>query len=92
MKSFVIHAQKLNGENNPENDDIFICRIPMPSGERDYPVSFTRMQIPILLSYYLTISRAKGQSLTKAGLYLPRNVFSQGHLMQHYPDVETQME
>jgi hypothetical protein len=41
MKSFVLHAQKLNGENNPENDDIFIHRIPMPSGERDYPVSFT---------------------------------------------------
>lgn len=84
MKPFVLHARKLHGDNNPENDDIFIHRIPMPSGERDYPVPFTRMQFPVLVSYltllYLTITRAQGQSLTRAGLYLPRNVFSHGHL------------
>ena len=80
MKPFVLRAQKLHGDNNPENDDIFIHRIPMPSGERDYPVPFTRMQFPVLVSYYLTITRAQGQSLTRAGLYLPRNVFSHGHL------------
>ena len=81
MRPFVLHAQKLHvNKNNPENDDIFIHRIPMPSGEKDYPVPFTRMQFPILVSYYLTISPAQGQSLTRAGLYLPRNVFSHGHL------------
>ena len=34
MKPFVLHARKLHGDNNPENDDIFIHIIPMPSGER----------------------------------------------------------
>ena len=31
--------------------------------------------------YYLSFNRAQGQSLKKAGLYLPRSVFSHGH---HY--------
>ena len=32
------------------------------------------------VSYYLTINRAQGQSLKRAGLYLPKNVFTHGHL------------
>ena len=38
------------------------------------------MQFPILVSYYLTISRAQGQTFQKAGMYLPKNVFAHGHM------------
>ena len=43
-------------------------------------VSFKRVQFPVLLAYYLTLNRAQGQSLQRAGLYLPQSVFSHGHL------------
>ena len=38
------------------------------------------MQFPVLLAYYLTINRAQGQTLQKAGMYLPKSVFCHGHL------------
>ena len=34
----------------------------------------------MLGTYYLTGNRAQGQTLKKAGLYLPRSVFSHGHV------------
>ena len=43
-------------------------------------VSFKRVQFPVLLAYYLTLNRAQGQSLQRAGIYLPQSVFSHGHL------------
>jgi len=76
-----ILARKLN--NNGADDptaDIFIPRIPMTSKDFDYPVPFVRVQFPVLVAYYLTISRAQGQTFQKAGLYLPRNVFAHGHM------------
>ena len=50
--------------------------------DTDFPVPFKRLQFPVLLAlaYYLTLNRAQGQSLDKAGLYLPKSVFSHGHL------------
>ena len=84
LSKHLIHARKLNagGESGTilPTDDIFIPRIPMISKESDYPVLFKRLQFPILVSYYLTINRAQGQSLKRAGLYLPKNVFTHGHL------------
>ena len=76
-----ILARKLNN-NGPDDPtaDIFIPRIPMTSKDFDYPVPFVRMQFPVLVAYYLTISRAQGQTFQKAGLYLPRNVFAHGHM------------
>jgi ATP-dependent DNA helicase PIF1 len=40
------------------------------------------MQFPVLVvvAYYLTVDRAQGQSLERAGIYLPKSVFSHGHL------------
>jgi len=74
-----IHARKLNATGDG-NDDIFIPRIPLRSNESDYPVPFIRMQFPVLVAYYLTISRAQGQTFKKAGMYLPENVFAHGHM------------
>ena len=38
----------------------------------------------VLLAYYLTLNRAQGQTLKTAGMYLPRSVFSHGHLYVGY--------
>ena len=74
-----IRAKKLNATGDG-SDEIFIPRIPLRSNESDYPVPFIRMQFPVLLAYYLTISRAQGQTFKKAGMYLPKNVFGHGHM------------
>jgi hypothetical protein len=52
----------------------------MISKDTDFPVPFKRLQFPVLLAYYLTLNRAQGQSLDRAGIYLPKSVFSHGHL------------
>ena len=77
IKKHVIRAKKLEGGHNAE---ILIPRIPMVSKDTDFPVPFKRLQFPVLGAYYLTLNRAQGQSLNKAGMYLPRSVFSHGHL------------
>ena len=52
----------------------------MISKDSDFPIPFKRLQFPVLGAYYLSFNRSKGQSLTKAGLHLPRSLFSHGHL------------
>ena len=77
----LIKAHKLGGGLKSE---ILIPRIPMISKDTDFPVSFKRLQFPVLGAYYLTLNRAQGQSLKKAGMYLPTSVFSHGHLFVGY--------
>ena len=52
----------------------------MMSKVSSYPVPFKRTQYPVLGAYYLTINRAQGQTLERAGLYLEESVFTHGHL------------
>ncbi|KAL7530004.1 hypothetical protein ACHAWF_003203 [Thalassiosira exigua] len=77
LKPHLIVAKKLKGGANSE---ILVPRIPMISKESDFPVPFKRLQFPVLLAYYLTPNRAQGQSLDRAGAFLPKSVFSHGHL------------
>ncbi len=72
----LIKAQKLCGGLN---DIILIPRIPMISKDSSFPVPFKQVQFPVLGAYYLTINRAQGETLGRAGLYLPRSVFCHGH-------------
>ena len=73
----LIKAERLIGG---ANSIILIPRIPVMSKDSSFPVPFKRVQFPVLLAYYLTINRAQGQTLQRAGLYLPRSVFCHGHL------------
>ncbi len=41
---------------------------------------FTRRQFPVQLAFAFTINKAQGQTLKKAGVYLPRPVFTHGQL------------
>ena len=71
----LIRAVKLDGGPDAE---VLIPRIPMVSDSTDFPAPFRRWQFPVLIGYYLTISRAQGQTLKKAGLDLPQSVFGHG--------------
>ena len=73
----LIKAENVSGGRN---STILIPRIPMISNDSGYPVPFKRVQFPVLAAYYLTINRAQGQTLERAGLYLEKSVFSHGHL------------
>ena len=76
----LIFARKLKCEGNAD-DDVLIPRIPTISKDTEASfVSFKRTQFPILVAYYMTLNRAQGQTLERAGMYLPTSVFSHGHL------------
>ena len=77
LSNSLIKAQKLT---KGPNSILLIPRIPMISKDSSFPVPFKRVQFPVLGAYYLTINRAQGQTLGRAGLFLPRSVFCHGHL------------
>ena len=77
----LIFAQKLGASDDGDDREILIPRIPTISKDTGGTfVSFKRTQFPVLVAYYLTLNRAQGQTLQRSGMYLPRSVFSHGHL------------
>ena len=58
----------------------FLPRIPMTSEETGFPFKMRRLQFPIRLGYAMTINKAQGQTLDRAGLYLKSPVFDHGQL------------
>jgi hypothetical protein len=60
---------------------VFLPRIPLcPSDDEMFPFRFKRKQLPIRLSFAMTINRAQGQTIPNIGVYLPDPVFSHGQL------------
>ncbi len=59
---------------------IDIPRIKMSPSDQIHGVPFTRRQFPVRLAFAFTINKAQGQTLKKAGVYLPRPVFTHGQL------------
>ena len=58
---------------------VCIPKIKLFSAETD-AMQFQRIQFPIRLAFAMTINKAQGQTLDRAGLYLPKPVFSHGQL------------
>ncbi len=59
---------------------IDIPRIIMSPSDTMHAVKFTRRQFPVQLAFAFTIDKAQGQTLKKAGDYLPQAVFTHGQL------------
>ncbi|XP_074305504.1 uncharacterized protein LOC141640719 [Silene latifolia] len=60
---------------------VFLPRITLkPSKSSKFPINFQRKQFPIKLSFAMTINKAQGQTLQRAGVYLPKPCFSHGQL------------
>ncbi|XP_074347225.1 uncharacterized protein LOC141686063 [Apium graveolens] len=57
-----------------------ILRIEMIPTDTSWPFEFKRIQFPLHICYAMTINKSQGQSLDTVGLYLPRAVFSHGHV------------
>ena len=52
---------------------------PQPSDPR-FPFTLRRRQFPVRVAFAMAINKSQGQSLERAGLLLPRPVFSHGQL------------
>lgn len=50
------------------------------TGDRDFPIPFSRTQFPVQPAFCLTINKSQGQSLDKVGVLLSGPVFSHGQL------------
>ena len=61
---------------------VYVPRIPMKEELNKNGTSYhlRRVQFPCRLGYALTINKAQGQTLTRAGVYLPTPCFSHGQL------------
>jgi hypothetical protein len=59
----------------------FLPRIPLcPSDDEMFPFHFKRKQLPVRLSFAMTVNKAQGQTIPNVGIYLPESVFSHGQL------------
>ena len=58
----------------------FLPRIPMTSQANSLPFVLQRRQFPVKLAWAMSINKAQGQSLEKAGIYLEEPVFAHGQL------------
>ena len=59
---------------------IDIPRVNMSPSDTTYGVKFKRRQFPVRLAFTMTVNKAQGQTLTRAGVYLPQPVFTHGQL------------
>ena len=54
------------------------------------PCTVSRLQFPIKIAYCLTINRAQGQSASKCGILLPKDVWTHGQIYVPFLDAEIQ--
>ena len=65
-------------QNITNNQRIMIHRMPMTSDETGFPFRLKRIQLPIRLSYCITINKSQGSTFDRVGIYLPVGVFDHG--------------
>ncbi|KAH7816885.1 putative DNA helicase [Monocercomonoides exilis] len=63
-----------------KNSSVILAPILTTSRDRTLPFCLKRLQIPVRVSFAMTINKAQGQSFSHVGLYLPNPVYSHGQL------------
>lgn len=68
--------------SNGDADDIYVLpRIPMASSAGSkLPFVLRRLQFPIKVAFALTINRSQGQTFMRAGILIPRSVWTHGQI------------
>lgn len=75
----VIHTEITMGQY--VGKQVLLPRIALsPIENEGYPFHFKRAQLPISLSFAMTVNKEQGQTVSYVGVYLPQPVFSQGQL------------
>ncbi|KAM3303474.1 ATP-dependent DNA helicase pif1 isoform X1 [Capsicum chacoense] len=74
----VIEAEVLSG--NMAGEKVFIPRITLTLSDARIPFEFQQRQFPIVVSFAMTINKSQDQSLSHAGLFLKKSVFTYGQL------------
>jgi ATP-dependent DNA helicase PIF1 len=76
----VLQVRLLTG--NQEGRIIMLprCSFTVTTENSGLPFQFCRVQFPIIPAYCVTVHKAQGQSLVRAGLYIDRDCFTHGQL------------
>lgn len=78
FQSRVLDCEVVTGEHRGTR--VFIPRINMVPSDSGLPFDLNRLQFPIKPAFEMTINKSQGQTLHKAGLYLPTSFSSHGQL------------
>ena len=78
LTSRVIVAKIASGSR--AGSSVFIPRFTMAPSDQDPPFELQRRQFPVRPAFAMSINKAQGQTMTKAGVYLPKPVFTHGQL------------
>ena len=69
---YTLLVQLLNGSNHVTT--VFVPRINLTLPDHGpMKKNFIRRQLPVRLAYAMTINKAQGQTLSRVGLWLPRD-------------------
>ncbi|XP_019087202.1 PREDICTED: ATP-dependent DNA helicase PIF1-like [Camelina sativa] len=78
LAEFVLEAIVITGDR--VDDKVLIPRILLTPSDTKLPFKMWRRQLPLVITFAMTINKSQGQSLDYVGLYLPRPCFSHGQL------------
>ncbi len=75
-----LRQKTITARRASDGAEVTIPRIDFHSDKDRYPFNFCRRQFPIRLAFGITTNKSQGQTLAKAGLWLPSQLFSHGQL------------